>query len=260
MFDNDQFKKHLSTQWLGQSICYFEELESTNSYLKSLTHEQVAHGQLCITDHQTKGRGQYERNWESSAGDNLTFTLAFKPPGASRMHVLALACARAAVAQIDESLPCEAHIKWPNDILVGEKKVAGILTESMFAGNELDRLLVGIGLNVNQQQFSEELKNTATSLCNICQQTINREQFLAQLLSRIEYEYVRWHKQNDALVRSINKKIIGYGSWVQVQVNGHPSSERHKLLGINQKGELTTISKEGDLETFSYEQIRLITD
>ncbi len=260
MFDNDQFKKHLSTQWLGQSIFYFEELESTNSYLKSLASDQVAHGQLCITDHQTKGRGQYERNWESSAGDNLTFTLAFKPSSTGRLHVLALACARAAVSQIEDSLPCEAYIKWPNDILIEGKKVAGILTESMFSGNELDRLLIGIGLNVNQQQFSDELKSKATSLRHINQRPVDREQFLAELLSRIEYAYTRWHKQNDALLRSINQKIIGYGSWVQVQVNGHASSERHKLLGINQQGELTTVSKEGDLETFSYEQIRLITD
>jgi BirA family biotin operon repressor/biotin-[acetyl-CoA-carboxylase] ligase len=130
----------------------------------------------------------------------------------------------------------------------------------MFSGNALDRLLIGIGLNVNQLEFSDELADKATSLRRIAGSEIEREKLLAQLLSRMEHEYRRWHKQNDALVKSINRKIIGYGEWVGLQVNGHTSEKRHKLLGINQKGELTAISKEGDLETFSYEQIRLATD
>lgn len=260
MFDTERFKAHLKTQWLGRSFYFFDELESTNSYLKSLDPEDVAHGQLCLTDYQTKGRGQYERNWESKPGANLTFTLAFKPSGFDRLHVLALACARAAVAEIEESQSCKACIKWPNDILVDNKKVAGILTESMFTGNTLDRLLIGIGLNVNQQEFSDQLKGKATSLWHINKQQVDREQFLAQLLSRIEYEYRRWHKQNDELLRFINKKIVGYGHWVHLQVNGHQTEKRYKLLGINQQGALTTLSKQGDLETFSHEQIQLITD
>ncbi len=260
LFSIEKYRQALATQWLGQEIEYFVEIGSTNSYFKKKPADEITHGQICITDRQTKGRGQYRRDWKSEAGKNLTFTLAFRPSDPNRFHVLTLACARAAVAEFEETLDCRAFIKWPNDILIDGKKVAGLLTETMFAGNALDRLLIGIGLNVNQQKFPAELANKATSLRQIAKAGIEREKLLARLLLRIEYEYMRWHKKNDALVKSINQKIIGYGQWVGMQVNGYTTEKRHKLLGINQKGQLTAVSKEGDLETFSYEQIRLATD
>lgn len=259
MFDLDTYNKNLSTQWLGHNPIYFDELDSTNTYLKKLPTEEVSHGQLCITDNQTKGRGQYERNWETVAGENLTFTLAFCPSNARRLHILTLACALAAVSQIEECAGCEAFIKWPNDVLINNKKVAGLLTETVFNGNSLDRLLIGIGLNVNQDQFSADIKKGATSLKKICGKEIDREQFLCGFLSRIEFEYVRWHKQNDKLLKSINQKIIGYGQWIKLQVNGQEQKGDFKLLGINEKGELAAIDNEGGLKTFAYEQIRLIT-
>ncbi len=260
MFNLDKYHQNLTTQWLGQSVNYFDELHSTNSYLKNLPAVDITHGQLCITDHQTKGRGQYERNWESEAGQNLTFTLAFRPSQTGRFHILTLACARAIVEQIEEDMGCEAFIKWPNDVLINNKKVTGLLTETVFNGNELDRVLVGIGLNVNQEKFQKEINKTACSLKLACDRKIDREEFLGKLLSRIEFEYMRWHKQNDELLKWINKKIIGYGKWIGLKVNGQNHSDKFKLLGINQDGQLAVIDGEGGIKTFSYEQIRLITD
>lgn len=260
MFDLKKYHQKLSTRWLGHSISYFEELDSTNTYLKKLPAAQIAHGQLCITDNQTKGRGQHERNWETDAGKNLTFTLAFKPPRADRMHILTLACARAAVTQIEARIECKAFIKWPNDVLINDKKVAGLLTETVFNGNSLDRLLIGIGLNVNQDQFSGAIDETAVSLKQITQKQVDRESFLCEYLSQVEYEYGRWHKQDDDLLRSINQKIIGYGNWIRLTVNGDEQEKKFKLLGINEKGGLTAIDEEGGLKTFEYEQVRLVTD
>jgi len=260
LFDPKKYNAKLSTQWLGQSLIYFEELDSTNTYMKSMPAEEVAHGQICLADHQLRGRGQYERNWETEDGKNLTFTLAFKPSRPERFHVLTLACARAAIAEIEDTVGQEAVIKWPNDVIVNQKKVGGLLTETVFNGNALDRLLIGIGLNVNQQQFSDELQTVAGSLRQVAGRDIDRETFLSQFLGRLEYAYTRWLKRDTELVKSINQKMIGYGQWVQLHVNGQPHGDKCKLLGINQKGALTGISKEGDLETFSYEQIRVITD
>ena len=259
MFDLDKYNRAISTQWLGRSVSYFEELDSTNTYLKKLPAERIAHGHICIADNQTKGRGQYERSWETNAGKNLTFTLAFRPPNADRLQILTLACARAAVAQIEECTDCEAYIKWPNDVLINDRKVAGLLTETVFNGNSVDRLLIGIGLNVNQDQFSSTLKDRAISLKQLKQKPVDREQFLCEFLSRVEYEYTRWHKQNDELLKNINQKIIGYGKWIGLQVNGHEQKKKFKLLGVNEKGGLTAIDEEGGVNTFAYEQIRLIT-
>ena len=260
MFDTKKYSNHVSTHWLGQSLLYFPELASTSTHLKNLTSDEVAHGTLCITDHQTKGRGQYERDWESEEGQNLTFTLAFKPTFAERFHVLTLACAKALVNQIADNFGLEAAIKWPNDVMIQDKKMGGLLTETTFSGNKLDRLLVGIGLNINQETFSDALETKATSLKKEFGHEIDREKFLAEYLSRVEHEYTRWHKNDPELLKEINGNIIGHGSWLRLKVNGNVSDEKSKLVGVNEKGQLTVINNEGGIETFSYEQIRLITD
>lgn len=260
MFDLNKYHQNLSTQWLGWTVTFFEELGSTNSYLKGLPAADITHGQLCLADFQTKGRGQYNRKWESAAKQNLTFTLAFRPSQTERFHTLTLACARAAVAQIENEIGCGAAIKWPNDVIIKGKKAGGLLTEAVFTGNELDRLLVGIGLNINQEIFEGETKESATSLKKESGKNISREDFLSSLLSRIEYEYTRWHKQDDELLKWINQKIIGHGDWLGLRVNGHDHADKFKLLGVDQNGKLAVIDDEGGIKTFSYEQIRLITD
>ncbi len=259
MFDIDKYHRLLQTQWLGQDLLYFEELDSTNTYMKGLPAGEVAHGQLCLADHQSRGRGQYERDWNTEPGKNLTFTFALRPSETKRFHVLTLACVRAAVAEIEDSFGCRAFIKWPNDLFIHQKKAAGFLTEAVFNGGALDRLLIGIGLNVNQEQFPAGLQKKAVSLRQAAGCAVDREAFLNRLLSRMEYTYVRWLKQDDELLKWVNKKIIGYGQWVNIKVDGSMNEGEYKLLGINKKGELTIINKEGDLETFSYEQIRVIT-
>jgi len=260
LFDEDRYRKALKTQWLGYDFKYFEELESTSSYLKKLESDRISHGSVCLADHQTKGRGQYERNWESAPGMNLTFTMAFKPGRAERLHVLTLACARAMVELVETKAGKCASIKWPNDIYLDGGKVSGLLTETVFSGNSLDRVLLGIGLNVNQEQFGEPLAGTATSLSIETGRTFGRERLLADCLGLCEFYYGLWSRNETGLLKSINQKIIGYGQWIRLSVNGHDYDGKYKLIGINEKGELAVINKEAGVETFSYEQIRLITD
>lgn len=257
MFDSSTFKKYLQTQWLGQDFHHFEELESTNSYLKKLPAEEISHGMVCLADHQTKGRGQYERNWESEPGQNLTFTLVFTPSGHQRLHVLTLTLAYSLVELINRDFKLSAQIKWPNDILIGGRKLGGLLTETVFTGNSLDRVLVGIGLNINQVTFSGDVRDKATSLRLESGSEINRERFLADFLQFAEPNYARWNAMSRDLVRSINRRIIGYGDWVEVEVNGEPMKEQQKLVGINEEGKLIVIDKEAEVQTFAYEQIRI---
>lgn len=260
LFDSAKYQKHLTTSWLGQSFEYVKEIGSTNSYLKKRAPENISHGQVLLAGLQTKGRGQYKRNWESAAGQNLTFTLVLRPQQANRFHILTLACARALVAQIEEELNQPAALKWPNDVIADGKKIAGLLTETVFNGNKLDRLLIGIGININQTSFADEIKAKAGSLRMACGAEIDREHFLAELLSRIEFEYGRWHKQNDELLKWINQKIIGYGQWVRLKVDGQKHPGAFKMVGIDNSGRLAVIDKEGGVKTFSYEQIRIIVD
>ncbi|MGD8428166.1 MAG: biotin--[acetyl-CoA-carboxylase] ligase [Balneolaceae bacterium] len=256
------FQKKLSTQWLGRSICYFNELESTNTYVKKMPADDVEHGMICLTDNQTRGRGQYERKWESENSKNLTFSLVLLPPTSERFHVLTLASALALVEYLDAVMHRQhcAHIKWPNDVLLNDKKVAGFLAETVFTGNKLDRLVIGIGLNVNQENFSPELSGKATSVCLERGESMNRETMLCDLLGRIEYKYRLWSRRKSDLLKSINRNIEGYGQWIRVIVNDKMLDDTYKLLGIDESGKLLMLNQDAGIESFSYEQIRLVVD
>lgn len=243
-------------------MSYFEELESTNSYTKKQDTDQVNHGMLCLTNYQTEGNGQYQRNWESEPGKNLTFSMVFRPQAAERLHVLTLSFALAVVEHLEEITGEEstASIKWPNDVMLNDKKVAGLLTESVFNGNKLDRLVIGIGLNVNQKKFSDEISDKTTSVSLEAGKNIDRECLLCDLLNRIEYKYNLWDRHQTKLLKAINRRINGYGKWVGLQVDGELKNDPYKMLGVNEKGQLLMLNEDRGIESFSYEQVRIVTD
>jgi BirA family transcriptional regulator, biotin operon repressor / biotin---[acetyl-CoA-carboxylase] ligase len=257
-FDVDQCKNRLRTTWLGSEFIYIKEVDSTNTWLKRIPSGELIHGTVAITDHQTKGRGQYERSWEAAPFQNLTFTIAFRPPKGERLSLLTLACA-SAIAQVLERYTNEkVLVKWPNDILVRNKKIGGLLTECIFNGPKPDRVLIGIGLNIFQKQFGKEIHNSAVSLSSISSQSVTREQLLGEILSQIELIYHRWHRFDEDLQREINHRLIGYGEWVQISVYDKLTDEKFKFIGVNEKGELLMLNEQLDVNKFSYEQIRII--
>lgn len=260
MFDVAKFKHLLSTQWLGHDLRYFEQLDSTNTYAKQIPQKDISHGLVCLTDNQLKGRGQYERNWESRPNKNLTFTIVFTPAKAERLHVLTLTCALAALEEMENISGIDTCLKWPNDIILNGKKAGGLLTESVFSGNKLDRVLVGVGLNINQTEFSKSLERKATSLKKETKRDFVREKLLSSLLGRLEYKYRLWNTMDEGLLKSINRRLAGYGRWIRLMVNGEEKPGKRKLIGINEQGELLLLNEDADVETFTYEQIRLITD
>ena len=140
------------------------------------------------------------------------------------------------------------------------KKIAGLLTEVIYSGNKVDRVIVGIGLNVNQDEFEGELKEIATAIKSFTGKEESREQLLCDLLVRIEYNYQRWINNSIELVREINPKLQGYGDWVTLEVEGKPLSEKKKFLGMNELGALQVLNKELGVDTFSYEQIRVLVN
>lgn len=260
MFDISAFEKTLATSWLGRSFFFFQELDSTNTYAKQMSRVDSLHGTLILADAQHKGRGQYERNWEATPGLNLTFSLVFEPHHQSRITILSLACALAVVNEFESISEQEFCLKWPNDILCSGKKVGGILTETIFNGNVLDRVIIGIGLNIGQIDFGDELSGFATSLALLDIDVPQREQILARLLSRMEHYFRLWSQRDTDLIRAINRRLIGHGKWVRLSINGSMKDGQVKFLGINEKGELMVLNKELEVDTFSYEQVRIHPD
>lgn len=260
MFDIKLFEQYLATSWLGRSFFYFPELDSTNLYAKSMDRVDTLHGALIVADSQSKGRGQYSRNWESTPEENLTFSLVFEPSNQFRLTILTLACALA-VSDVCAHLTKKSFsLKWPNDILFESKKISGLLTEAIYNGNVIDRVVIGIGININQKEFSEELEKSATSLGIITDKVHSREKILCLILSKIEFYYRLWSKRDIELIKTINKSLIGYGEWVNVEINDCKEEGKYKFLGVNENGALVLLNKELEVNTFSYEQVRIKLD
>lgn len=258
-FDVDLFNHQLQTSWLGHEFIYLEKIDSTNSYLKNIPSPELTHGTVALADHQKKGRGQYERSWETEPFKNLTFTIAFRPKDSERLNLLSLAVAYSITQVLAEYVREQVWLKWPNDILITGKKVGGLLTECTFNGSKPDRVLIGFGLNVGQTKFSNGIEKKATSLYQLSHQSTPREELLNKLLLGIEHAYQRWHKHDESLKRDINKKIVGYGEWVEVSINGVVPDQKFKFIGINSNGELMMLNEQLDVNTFVYEQVRIIT-
>jgi len=259
LFDTKFFEKQLSTTWLGQNFIFLEKVDSTNKYAKQL--QKVVPGTLVLAEEQTSGRGQHNKPWVTKGGKNLTFSLVFNPSQADRITLLTLACASAIEDVICKFYDqCSIDIKWPNDVICDGKKIAGLLTEVIHSGNKVEKVVVGIGLNVNQESFEGELKYTATALKSFTGKEESREQLLCDLLVRIEYNYQRWANSSLDLIKEINPKLQGYGKWITLEVEGKASEDKKKFLGMNELGALQVLNKELGVDTFSYEQIRVRLD
>ena len=258
MFNTDLFNEYLATSWLGRSFFFFEELESTSTYAKNTQEIRSTQGALVLTEKQLGGRGQHGHIWEAEPGSNLTFSLIFNPLKAERLIVLTLACAFALTKALDEYIGSpETKIKWPNDVYYGHQKIAGLLTEAVHTGNLLDRVVIGIGLNVNQTSFSDALSKKATSLKTICNRDFGREKLLADILTYIEHHYQKWVSYDLGMLKEVNRKLIGYGEWVHIEVEKNLLDEQVKFLGINENGALQVLNKGLEVNTFSYEQVRI---
>ncbi|MCG2589140.1 biotin--[acetyl-CoA-carboxylase] ligase [Rhodohalobacter sulfatireducens] len=258
-FDVERFSHMLQTSWLGHEFIYLEKTDSTNSYLKKIPSRELIHGTVTLTDHQEKGRGQYERRWEAEPFKNLTFTIAFRPKLSDRFNLLSLAVAYSITEVLEEYLEDSVCLKWPNDILINGKKIGGLLTECTFNGSKPDRVLIGLGLNVGQTEFSNEINSIATSLKREANHSVEREELLNKILLSIENVYHRWHKQDEILKQDISKKILGYGEWVDIDVNGVVPNQKFKFIGVNSNGELLMLNEQLDVNKFIYEQVRIIT-
>lgn len=260
MFNTQHFEDVLATSWLGRSFFYFPELGSTNTYAKSMSRIDSLHGTLILADSQTNGRGQHNNHWETTPNQNLTFSLVFEPINQQRLTILTLACALAVTDVCGEQACSTFDLKWPNDVLFKGKKIGGLLTEAIFNGNIIDRVIVGIGVNVNQSVFDDSLKESATSLIQITEKKYSRERLLARILTRIEYYYRLWDSRDIDMIRSINKTLLGFGTWATIYVNGEKREGKYKFLGVNENGELVVLNKELEVDTFSYEQVRIQID
>jgi BirA family biotin operon repressor/biotin-[acetyl-CoA-carboxylase] ligase len=191
----DDIKTGLDTSFLGQNIIYYGNVESTNTTAKEIA-PQNPEGTVVLAETQNKGRGRMGNKWESLPG-GLWFSVILKPSipleHASKITLVA----GLAVAKVIRNYGIDARIKWPNDILIHGKKVCGILTEVSAEVDQINYIILGIGINanLNTQDFKTDVRNISTSLENEIGSKINRTDFLRDLLQELEHQYIRFTTQ-----------------------------------------------------------------
>ncbi|HMD14767.1 MAG TPA: biotin--[acetyl-CoA-carboxylase] ligase [Bacteroidota bacterium] len=188
--NEEDIRPYILTKKFGKKIFAFDVLDSTNIKAKSLALDNVPEGAVVIAEHQIAGKGRLGRIWISETGKNLTFSVIIRPQiSLQHLGILSLyagvSVARAITKVTDKTVQC----KWPNDVLLNGKKVCGILSESVTTNHSLTAVIIGIGININQRNFSSELYGKATSLAIETGKEFDRWTILAAVLKEMETDY-----------------------------------------------------------------------
>lgn len=230
------------------NIIRLERTGSTNEDAKRLAKEGAPEGTVVVADSQDAGKGRRGRKWISPPGSNLYFTLLLKPDfSPDRASMLTLVMALSVAEALESVAGIEFGIKWPNDIVLNRKKICGILTEMTMQDGVIEGLVIGVGVNVSQKEFPEELQTTATSL-QLEGLSCERMELLNCILECFTKNYEAFLKCLDLgrLKARYEEKLLNRGKEVRVL---EPSGEYGgRALGINENGELLVETFDGKVK------------
>lgn len=246
-------------QIIGQELIHFDEIDSTNNYAKKIANEGCPHGTVIVAERQTMGRGRLGRCWESLNSDGLWFSIVLKPDmEPEKISIVTLAAAIAVVEGINETQGIVCGIKWPNDIILNNYKLGGILTELSAEPEHINYVVVGIGINVNQERnaFDDEIKNKATSIKIYLGKTVSRVRLLEGILSKFEKVY-------NLLLQGKTQEIINIWSKYSVTLGKEVKiiSKNTQYIGLAQAitsdGKLVVKCKDGEYREISSGEIQV---
>ncbi len=225
-------------------IHHFATLGSTNDHLKQMTDAPEF---TCVSaDEQTAGRGRRDRAWHSTPGDGLYLSVLLRPViAAERISLLSLMCAVIVAETVAHYGIAGIDIKWPNDVLINERKLSGILIEGTSAGSDLPRIIAGIGVNLNHQSFPPELNETATSLFIECGQRIEAADFRDQLLMTLAQWYERWRHGGERMILQRWQELSSYARGKSVTVTFDEEQIAGVTDGLTDTGALRLRTTDG---------------
>jgi BirA family biotin operon repressor/biotin-[acetyl-CoA-carboxylase] ligase len=257
----DGIRRHLTSDSSERHLYLFGEVSSTNDCLRELAARGARQGSVVIAEAQRKGRGRLGQHWFSPPGVNIYASALFRPdiePG----ELLPFSfIASLALVDAIEALGVSAAIKWPNDVLVNGKKVAGTLVECGMCGDAVDYVILGVGVNINVS--AGELRAAlgdaagfATSLSEVLKHEVDRNALLAAWLERLDAWRLRWQREGAAaLQRAWADRDILTGRRVEVRGDG-PAFEG-RVLGLTPTGNLVVLDNLGRRHRITTEEVRL---
>jgi BirA family biotin operon repressor/biotin-[acetyl-CoA-carboxylase] ligase len=237
---------------------FYEMLSSTNDHMLAMLKDgNPAEGAVIYTAFQTGGRGHMNNIWESEKGKNLLFSILLLPdflPPSTQFELSKIVSL--ALADVVAKYSGNVAIKWPNDILSGGKKIAGILIENVVTFNSITRCIAGIGLNVNQERFSNNIPDpTSLTLETGCQ--FDMTDLLDQVVNRIEYWYNALYNDDIGYINREYLKRLYRINELSEFVSGNESFKA-RITGIEPTGELAVETEEGRKLIFGFKEIEFI--
>lgn len=272
MLSKEHISEQLTTNWAARNLIYKDETGSTNDDARILGEEGAAHGTLVVADMQKTGRGSRGRSWETPSGTNIAMSLLLRPiapPDKISMLTLVMGLSvaegieDAIIEKRDRSLsrstlmdfPREIlsetkyypQIKWPNDVVIANKKICGILTElHMNPDNTINNVVIGVGINVNMTEFPEDIRDIAGSILTTTGVKVDRSTVVACCMKRFEENYEKYNRSFDLTLLRDNyeSRLINRHRLVKVL---DPKGEYEAIAhGITNTGALIVSNEEGE--------------
>ncbi len=241
----------LDTARFGRNFLFYEKLGSTNQQAKIMARQGAAEGSVVVADCQACGRGRMGREWLSPPGTNLYFSVILRPPVQptrfAQIPLLAAAVVHQALLHITSADGLRLSIKWPNDILIDNRKVCGILCEMESEPDMTHFVVAGIGINVNLRDIPEAIDGIATSLFLESGVLHSRPKILSTILNRFEPLYEEWLQAGDLGALYIYLEQHAWLKDREITVETYHGSLAGRVRGISRTGELLLETEDGHM-------------
>ena len=245
--NESSLKSLLHNKIIGKNLIVLDSVNSTNDYLKKLGNEGGENGTVVAAREQTKGKGRLGRTWQSKKDDGIAFSVLLRPNVApSEVSAITPLAGLAVCKAIREYTKLDCVIKWPNDIIIGRKKLVGILTEMSAEFDAVEYVITGTGINVDHTSFPEEIAFKATSLLLETGRHIDKNEFLACVLEHLENEFV---KNNLELTPTALSEYTDLCATVGRSVTFQRGTRRISgmAVGVSEHGELKVMMSDGTI-------------
>lgn len=252
----------MKTIFIGKNCIKLKKVSSTNSYLaERLSEKDIFEGTVVIAEEQEQGRGQRGTNWQSEPGKNLTLSILLKPnflkadEQFALSKIISLAVLDFVFLLVPHPSSLVPSIKWPNDIYISNKKVAGILVENSVSGNSMSHSIIGTGINVNQEKFSSKIPNP-TSLKLETKKDFDLGKCLEQLCSCIEKRYLELRNHSKEIDSSYLKSLYHFNEWANYNYKGEKL--KAKITGVTKIGKLILEKESKEILECDFKEVEFI--
>ncbi|MBH0229564.1 biotin--[acetyl-CoA-carboxylase] ligase [Halobacillus yeomjeoni] len=240
----------LDTKWMGQNLYHYDQVESTQQIVHEMAKQGMPHGTVVVADEQVRGKGRMARNWHSPKGKGIWMSILLRPNlPPIQAPQLTLMAATVLAKMISEESDLKPQIKWPNDLLVHHKKVSGILTEMQAEHDQIQYVVLGIGMNVNQDlsEIQQEISHKASSLKIESGSHWSIPKTIQSILRQFEITYDQYVKEGFQQVKKEWERY-GYKIGEEVTISTMKKTWEATLIGIEPDGALKARDRSGNEE------------